>query len=275
MKPLVLALVVSLLANVYLLFATRKLTNVPADTSVLSAARTHTTQQEIDSLRAALASGDTAALTAAGCPPEVTRSLLLGRAYHRQQERLRAIIIPKGFTYWRKVPGLDPYSGIAREQRAEYQKAQRDFQDELALAGEEPWGANPILTSFLPADVRGKLRRIDQDYSEMTMEISAEAGSLQLPSDREKFKLLQTEKERDIAALLGPELYAQYQLHVSPTAYTVRNRYGTVIASEQEYAALYAVQKSFDDQYGGPVPAAGNDPAARRDAEQISSTLGS
>jgi hypothetical protein len=74
-------------------------------------------------------------------------------------------------------------------------------------------------------------------------------GSLQLASDKEKLKLLTSERDRDIAALLTPDELADYQMRTSATANNLRNRYGDGIASEDEFKKLYTLQKAFDDQF--------------------------
>ena len=274
MKPLVPLLVVSVAANAALL--TMLLLRQPAAENSSATSSDRDPQAAASAadqrLRAALVSGDAAALAAAGCPPDIIRTLGVGRAYRRQYDRMRALRTPpdNGRLYWRREPGQDGFGSMTREQRQEFMKLQRDFQDEMIAAGQPQWlgfGGNPYVASYLPADVQEKLSRIEWDYREMNSDLWAESGNLQLESDKDKQKLLQTERERDIAALLGPEVYAQYQLRGSPSATTVRNRYGSAINSEAEYGAIFAVQKSFDDQYGGPNPPAGTDPEARRVAE--------
>ena len=75
------------------------------------------------------------------------------------------------------------------------------------------------------------------------------SGGLQLASDKEKLRLLRAERDRDIAALLSPAELADYELRTSPSAATLRSRYGDGIESEEEFKKLYALQKAFDDQF--------------------------
>jgi hypothetical protein len=83
----------------------------------------------------------------------------------------------------------------------------------------------------------------------MTSEIYREQEGVSLPSDEAKLKLLREEKERDIAAALTPEEREQYELHLSPTALTIRSTYGDAIQTEDDYRKVYALRKAFDDQY--------------------------
>ncbi len=280
MKILPLFLAGSLVANAALLVVVLK-PSAP-DKVQVAGARTVTRQSPAalsstlpEDLRAALASGDVNALTAAGLPPETARHLALGRAYQRQQERLRALRDSTDQTnaYWKREFGPDGYSSRTPEKRAELMKIQRDYREEVRAAlGEDPstaLGGHSL--AFLPADAREKLRRIEEDYSELMGEVYGEAGGVQLPSDREKLRLLQTEKERDIAAALGPEAYEQYLLRISPSAGNIRNRYGAAIKDEAQYRQIFALQKAFDDQFAPNTP--GESPSAaqrqaRREAEQ-------
>jgi len=281
MKILPLFLAGSLVANGALLIVALK-PSVPDKTPVASAS-TVTRQRSAASsstlpedLRVALVSGDVNTLTAAGLPPETARHMALGRAYLKQQERLRALRESTDQTdaYWKREFGPDGYSSRTPEKRAELMLIQRDYREEVRAAlGEDP---NTVLgghsLAFLPADAREKLRRIEEDYSELMSEVYGEAGGVQLPSDREKLRLLQTEKERDIAAALGPEAYEQYLLRVSPTAGNIRNRYGAAIKDEAQYRQIFALQKAFDDRFAVNMLLAESPSAAerqtRREAEQ-------
>ncbi|HUR60480.1 MAG TPA: hypothetical protein VM029_22345, partial [Opitutaceae bacterium] len=101
--------------------------------------------------------------------------------------------------------------------------------------------------SFLPAAKREALWRITQDYDEMMARFGA--SGIQLPSDREKLRLLRAERERDIAALLTPAELADYELRTSPSAANIRARFGDAIESEDEFRKLFAAQRAFDEKF--------------------------
>jgi hypothetical protein len=229
-------------------------------------------------LQAALASGDTAALTAAGVPPDIARAVAIGRAFDKMQTRMRELR-PKPADdgkYWRRSPGFRP-DATTREQRMEMNKVQREFTETMRKAlGEDldsAFGGRDSPYAFLPSAKREQLRQIEQDYNEMQSQAYMDQEGIQLPSDQEKLKLLRLEKERDIAAALSPEEREQYELRVSQTANNVRARYGDAIQSEEEYRRIFALQKAFDDRYanqdrGEGGPASQEMMRARRDAEQ-------
>jgi hypothetical protein len=91
-----------------------------------------------------------------------------------------------------------------------------------------------------------------RDYEDMERELRDDAQNLDLPADRERLKLLQAEKERDLAAVLSAGDREQMELRTSPSAQALIKRYGDIIASEEEYKRLYALQKAFDDRYASP-----------------------
>jgi hypothetical protein len=201
---------------------------------------------QTDTLRAALQSGDVAALEAAGLSPEMARDVALGRIFSRFAERARAAQAKPGddARWWRNRTNAP----ASREQQLALRRELANalmaaFGDDLGLGGTEP-----SQFGFLPADKRDALRRIVQDYDEMMAKYSA-AGGIQLPSDKEKLRLLKAERDRDIAALLTPEERLAYEMRTSPTASTVRNRYGDAIESEDDFRKIYALQKAFDEKF--------------------------
>lgn len=269
MKPTTLLLLASLVANAALVFVltTRSSSKPAASTSSArptAAAPAGTREAE---LRAALASGDAAALEAAGVPADLARELVLGRAFARLAERMRAIQgkAAGDERWWRNRPGL-PGSReqqlLARRELAEALTAA--FGDDFGLGG-----GDPSQLSFLSAAKRDALRRINQDYDEMFAKFSA--GGVQLPSDREKLRLLRAERDRDIAALLTPDERLAYDMRTSSTAAQVRARYGDAIASEEEFRRIYELQRGFDDKFSREMMSGRVSPEtmrARADAER-------
>ena len=246
MKLTPLLLVASLVANVALLafVATRPPSTAPA----AAPATAHTTAAASPglsaALRAALASGDAAALQAAGLPADLARDLALGRAFARFQQKIQAARAGASDDgrWWRT-------GGANRNREAEL-LARRELSDAmLAAFGDDLGigGADSAQLAFLPAEKRTALRRISQDYNEMMAKFSA--GGIQLASDKEKLRLLRAERDRDIAALLTPAELADYELRTSPSAATVRARYGDAIATEADFKKLFALQKAYDEKF--------------------------
>ena len=248
MKPAHLLLAASLLANVTLVAvlvtrpSTRDRGTRPTATSAPLPAGSLAASE---ALRAALASGDAAALAAAGANPDVARNLALGRALARIADRSRNAHgkAASDGRWWRNragTPGAREEQLVARRELSDALLAA--FGTDLGLGGGEAG-----LLAFLPVAKRDALRRITQDYDEMFATFAT--GGPQLASDKEKLRLLRAERDRDIAALLTPEEREAYDLRTSPSGVIVRNRYGEAIESEAELARIFALQKAFDEKF--------------------------
>ena len=252
MKPVTAFLAASLLGNATLaaLYLSRPAAPAPSGRVAPATTAVPNPRPPVsgDALRQALAAGDLAALEAAGLSPQAARELLLGRTFFRAFERIRAARAnqPADERWWRS-------SRIASPASRELQlQIRREVSDALAAAFGDDLGlfssSDPAQQfNFLSPEKRDALRRITQDYDEMMAKFSA--GGLQLPSDRERLKLLRAERDRDIAALLTPAEREAYELRTSTSAQVLRARYGDGIESEEDFRKLYALQKAFDDRY--------------------------
>jgi len=233
---------------------------------------------------AALTSGDLAEMKAAKIPDDIARQLVIARAFTKMMARQRAFYRPPETTgmYWANPAST--FRNRTKEERAEMMKAQREFSEALRGTEAEMMDRGSTRFEYLPAVKREQISRIIQDYDEMRSEINSDMAGIQLPSDREKLKLLRQEQEHDIADALSPAEFEQYLLHSSQTASNVRNRYGDAIKTEDDYKKIFALQKAFDDQYSTQDMFVGGPPSqelmsARRNAEaklqeEIQATLG-
>jgi hypothetical protein len=198
---------------------------------------------QAERIRAALAQGDLAALTAAGVPTATARDLLLGRALSRYAERTQNSGSPTtDVRWWRSQPNSSRVESTQLAQRELNAAMRAAFGADLF-----PTSGDPRQYSFLPAAKRDGLQRIQQDYEEMMAKFSA--NGIQLASDKQRLALLRTERDRDIAALLTPSELAEYDLRTSSTSLALRSRFGEAIQSEDDFRRLYALQKAFDDTF--------------------------
>ena len=249
MKPTTLLLLASLVANVALVSLVYTSRSGADQASARTVAKsTSGADATAKTTARTAASGATAAETAA-LSPEAARDLALGRAINRYAAAQRASAGKSGDGKWWVRTDA---SKLSREQREQLAAARRELSDALiAATGTDLMNGNAAsdaTLAFLPDAKRDQLRKILSDYQDM-MEQYAPANGLQLASDREKSKLLRAERERDIAALLSPEELADYQMRTSPTADALRSRYGSAIASEEEFKKIYALQKAYDDKF--------------------------
>jgi hypothetical protein len=245
-----LLLTLSLAANVALAAAFILRAPAPTPTTSTAARATAATSGDgkaSDALRQALASGDGAALQAAGIPADLANQLMLGRAFGRFAEKMRAAQNKAADGRWWRRAGASSTGNLNREQmlaaRRELSEAMlAAFGDDLGIGGTD----NSQLAFLAPAK-RDALRRIVQDYDEMLAKFGGDG--VQLASDREKQKMLRAERDRDIAALLSPDELAAYEMRTSATAATIRQRYGDAIESEDDFKKIYALQKAFDEKF--------------------------
>ncbi|MDO8540575.1 MAG: hypothetical protein Q7S40_09095 [Opitutaceae bacterium] len=196
---------------------------------------------------AALSTGDSATLTAAGVSLDVVRQLRAVRAFARFLALARGggDGNPEGTDYWRNL------APPRHAQRAEYEVAERELEAAVTAAfGELSLFKSPDTRhAFLSAAKRDQIRRIESDYAEMEQEISRLSGGIELESDREKKRLLERGKARDIDAALTPAERVQAELRVSTSAQSVIHSFGDIIASEEEFRALWNLQREFDERY--------------------------
>ncbi len=242
MKPIALLLAASLTANVALLgvfYTTRSSDSAKTIVAEKSSSPSSLAAKASDS--SAQAAG-----SAGGAANDSAREQALGRAFARFADKMRAARAATGGDgkWWRR-------SGIGTLASEQLLQARRELSDAMIAAFGDDLGIGGIdqnRLAFLPEEKRDKLRAILEDYSELMAKFGTQGGP-QLASDREKLKLLNAERDRDIAALLSPAEFADYQMRNSPSAQALMNRYGDGIASEDEFKKLYALQKAFDDQF--------------------------
>jgi len=250
MKLAPLVLVASLAANAALaafLFL-RSPASAPAPaTSTAAAARPANASGDkaLAALQAALASGDAAALEAAGLSPELARDIAVARPFARFANRVRALQARAGADdprWWRR-------RSSPTKSREEELQIQRELSEALRGAFGEDFGwSGDDAFAFLPAAKRAKLSQIKQDYAEMEAKFSGD-GYVQLASDKEKLRLLRAERDRDIAALLSPGELAEYEMRTSTAGSRLASLYGDAIETEDDFRKLFALQKAFDDKF--------------------------
>jgi hypothetical protein len=242
MKPTTLLFAASLVANVALVAVFYS--SGPTDTSAAGARATAKSsaiaEKSASASRSANASSD-----AQGS--DATRDAALGRAFARFAEKMRAAQAANtgDGKWWRNRTGN---GNLSREQMAQ---ARRELSDAMIAAFGDDIGIGGVDNSrlaFLPAAKRDALRNILSDYDELLTKFGTQGGP-QLASDKEKLKLLNAERNRDIAALLSPAELADYEMRTSATANTLRTRYGDGIASEEEFKKIYALQKAYDEKF--------------------------
>jgi hypothetical protein len=208
---------------------------------------------------AQLNAGDLAAgvarLRAAGLPPALLRAMVRTLVAEQFDERRKAMIEAiKAQPWWLgDTFNFDPKIGALRRQLS---RDQEDLVNQLLGPDNdltEPQLARQRRTyGDIPQDKIETLRRIDNDYAQMMNEVRTQAQGMMLAEDRTKLALLEREKRTDVAALLSPTELFEMDLRSSPSAVELRGRLAAFDATEQEFRALFKLQKTVDDQFGPP-----------------------
>ncbi|EIP98075.1 hypothetical protein OpiT1DRAFT_02525 [Opitutaceae bacterium TAV1] len=199
-------------------------------------------------------------LRAAGVDDRTLRMIVSSTIWRRYSDRMKALqpqpdpeTLNKN--WWKENPWEAQYNRQTKEQRAEARRLQREVRDTLEnLLGKDPeagryGGWVDPRTSFLPEGKRTSIQEVEQDYAELTSELYREAGRFQVPSDAEAMRVLQESKKQDLAALLTPEEFAQYELRNSQTTQQLRGEMAQFDASEDEFLSIYSLRKEFDERY--------------------------
>lgn len=198
-------------------------------------------------------------LRAAGFPLSVIRSVLYNEIAERTSARRKALFgdVPD-VPFWKNNNGTGPYNDpkvMAAMRELSKESAQlikdalgpdaNDQSDEAKAYAKRAYGD-------LPFDKIEQIQKIVSDYSELRQQVyAASNGGVQLPEDREKLTLLDKEQRADIAKLLSPQEFAEYDIRSSPTSAQLRSRLATFKPTEEEFRAIYQIQLAADEQMGG------------------------
>jgi len=83
----------------------------------------------------------------------------------------------------------------------------------------------------------------------LEQEIYASSKGVMLDEDREKLKKLQKAKEAELAGMLSPEEFEEYELRASPTANGLRSQMSGFQPTEEEFRKIFRLQKVFDNEF--------------------------
>lgn len=207
-------------------------------------------------------------LETAGFPPLVIRAVLSTAVREHYLAKERALLPPRSIPveYWRNQRIVPPASVDVRD-------AMRALNREHSRVLYETLGTKySIVDEDVDAIARRRqrygdlsvtkvvqLERILADYNDLATQVKEESLGIMQPADYEKLALLEREKRADLERLLTPTGLLDYELRSSPSAAWVRARVGQFDATEEEFRALYAARKEFDETYspadGRAVPA--------------------
>jgi len=221
-------------------------------------------------------------LRAIGCPEDTIRDIILADINKMFEDRKRALKKPvEKFKFWEtgmksmaKMMGgamdeetIKQNQALAAEKRAVIKE----------LLGIEPAekpdlmaGFNPFdsMLDFLPAEKQTKLMELMQSMQARQMKALGDGAP-----DADSMKNLQKaqkEMEDEVAKILTPSEFEDYQLRLSQTAMMLRMQLGGFTPTEQEFRDIFKYQKTFDDQYS--MFDSGSDDKAEEDKRKAAQT---
>ena len=236
-------------------------------------------------------------LRAFGTPEETIRDIILtdiAKTYSRRKAEVRAQ--GGGYRWWQtsETGEVDDEADPALKQRMDAIDAEQqalvqellgvDFDTELARY----WGGDDYedrLYGFLAEDKRDRVSELQERFDELERQIYDGSKGFLLDKDEETLRLLQKQREEELAQLLTPEELEEFHLRNSPTAANLRAQLHGFNPTQEEFRRLFRLQKTFDDRFNDgfnvsdpaqmEVQAAAQEQAQQALSEEMRRTLGS
>lgn len=197
-------------------------------------------------------------LRGAGFPPSIVRAIVAAQVNESFAARRKAIAPPKtDVPFWKIDQPTDPKTLAAlRDLGREQSKVMKDLLG-TTLTLDDPLYAASLRRQYgnLPQEKIDQITRVKQDYQELQQQIYTAAGLGNggvisfLPEERAKLALLEKEQRADIAQLLTPQELEDYELRSGSTANQMRYSLSAFKPTEEEFRAIYKLQRPFDEQY--------------------------
>lgn len=228
-------------------------------------------------------------LRAIGCPEETIRDIIIADVNKLFASRIAALYpTPQEYRFWRVEDQAARKEEREREQkRRALEKEKHDLIKELLGVDYETamarWSGRPddetYRYGFLSAEKQQAVKDLQAKYREQERALWSEGGSRNAET-RAKMAALRAQREAELAQVLGPQDFEEYQLRNSFTARNMRENLASFQPNEEEFRKIFELRKSFDDQFG--VTRDGGDEALREQRraaqqqldEQIHAMLG-
>ncbi|MBE7540379.1 MAG: hypothetical protein HS122_18475 [Opitutaceae bacterium] len=188
-------------------------------------------------------------LKAAGFPSSAIRAIVMSEVGNLFNERRNALASKsQRAEYWRSFgrSPMDPATvAQGRALEKEYSALVKELLGDLpAETGGFVEALNRRMYGNLSADKVQQIRRITDDYNELSQDVYRNSQGILLAEDRETLAFLEKEKAADLEKLLTPDERMEYELRSSQLANTIRGRLNGFDATEAEYRAIYAAAKT-------------------------------
>ena len=209
-------------------------------------------------------------LRSIGCPEQTVRDIVISDLEKLMAARVQEINGPgEPPKYWKPdrkelVRTVDTLAKQEQKQEVDFQKREiiRDLLGiDLATERSRTQGERDFYEerlSFLTPEQRSRVRIIMEraNRAEVALREKSWLENDEItPEERKQLAEIQRNKERDVSSLLSPEQLEQYNLWFSPSAYRVRDSFFAMDPSEEDFLAIYKVQRAFDEKWQGVEPA--------------------
>ncbi len=208
-------------------------------------------------------------LRGVGCPEETIRDLIIAEVDKMFAPRFAALAgQSQTFQHWRRRSKAS--ETLVTQLRA-LQDERKALLHELLGIDDGPYAkwANADVArlqeegkyAFLSAEKQAQVRAIMEKYQKQLDggQNSLDGFSL---SGGDDAKRLREQRQQELAQVLSPEELKEMSLRDSNAADSVRNRFGNLDITEDEYRKLYDLRKSYEDKVG--VVADNSDPEKMR-----------
>jgi hypothetical protein len=236
----------------------------------------HWANVESDNYKAYIAN-----LRAIGCPEETIRDIIIADVNKLFAGRVAALYpSAQDFPFWKVEDRAARAEERARERkRRDLEKEKRDLIQELLGIDYEvevaKFSGRPddeyYRHGFLSPEKQEQLKALQEKYRELERAATNEGGGRGDPVNRAKIAALRAQQQAEMAQLLGPADYEQYQLRNSWTARDMREHLASFQPTEAEFKEVFKLRKAYDDQFG--FPRDGGDEAAREQRRQAQQQL--
>ena len=255
-------------------FAGRKPSPEPVAQRPLPSPEPQPSQAETNSFRwAQLESEDYATyiqrLRTIGCPEQTIRDIIIADLDKLMASRMRHIEgVKEPPKYW-KPENKELISAQAALEKLEL-KQDLDFEKrrvisellgvDLAAERLRQRGERDIYSErlgFLPEEKLAQVRMVMDAANREELRLRENSwlnGEQLTPEETQRLREIESERREQIAGLLSPEEYERFELWFSPSAYKVREAFFTLEPTEEEFLAVYQLQKEFDQQWSQVDP---------------------
>jgi hypothetical protein len=205
-------------------------------------------------------------LRSIGCPEQTIRDIVIADLEKLMAPRVQEIDgrkePPK---YWKPdrkelISTLETLEKSGKKQEVDFEKREIirellgvDLAAEKSKASGEHDFYEDRLT-FLDAEKRSRVRMIMEraNREEVALREKSWLENDELtPDERKQLREIAAAKEREVAALLSPEELEQYNLWFSDSAYKVRDSFFAMEPTEEDFLAVYKLQRELDAQWSG------------------------